>query len=586
MRTCQYRVEKCLALCIAGALMVGFAPRVAGELVVESGDYRRQHSLDPGTLRVFVRNKGDEPVKVTRVVWDDVPAPVFGVEYPFKRVSVEEFEKLPIYEKAKIQHSNKRAMWAYFEPQPVPAHGLSTLQIKLFQEMRFLARLKLVAGEQELAVKAGPESNPFGITFIGLSPELDTLYIYLANSSRQSLSVKQVQVNGEDVTDRTRKLSCPLPPGKKGLLIARLEEPLRKGGFFDVRVVADSEEGNTLVAQERIRAFSGFQLGLEWRTPRDNGIGLDTDVSTWSFAKATEVLPEKCPASIAHLFACPMHRCGGPRGSAEVIVRERARFLEAGYPVPSTLHVCRVELALALFLFGELPDAIRFNSGTAREAWVGSPSGTEHGSQALCRLAALAAAPRPYHAVVMASKADVGYSHWLTPEEARLAVFYPLSRGSKAILYRYWQVPKDRQPAKFEAELLRINSEIRQLKPFLAIADQFPVEVETSLPESSKWPEFVTFLAGDKAIILYVLNRDLRFPEKKGEQFEFTPIPAQEISLTVPSWFKARDIRMPDGGSFAELDSEAGPEGRLSFTLPAISTAKAVLIRSKHVKGR
>ena len=571
---------------IVGLLTAASAPWAAGELVVESGDYRRQHSLDPGTLRAFIRNKGDEPVKVTKVMWDEVPFPVFGVEYPFKDVSLEEFEKLPIYEKAKIQHSDKRALWAYFEPQPVPAHGLSTLQIKLFQGMRFAARLKLVAGGQELEVKAGPESNPFGVTFIGFSPELDTLYIYLANRSRQPLSVQQVQVNGEDVTDRTRELSCPIAPGKKGLLIAKLAEPLKKGDFFDARVVADSEEGKTLVAQERIRAFSGFQLGLEWKTPRNNDIGLDEDVSTWSFAKATEALPEKCPASITHLFACPMHRCGGPRGSAEVIVRERARFLEAGYLVPSTLHVCRVELALALFLFGELPDAIRFNSGTARETWVGGPEGTEHGSQTLCRLAALAASPRPYHAAVMASKVDVGYSHWLTPEEARLAAFYPLSRGSKAILYRYWQVPKDHQPAKFGAELLGINSEIQQLKSFLAIADQFPLEVKTSLPESSKPPEFATLLAGDQALILFILNRDVRFPEKRSEPFGFSPIPAQEVSLSLPPWFGAGKAVMPGGDSFAELDSGADGEGRLSFALPSISTARAVLIRSEQPKSR
>ena len=585
MRNAHRKIEKIFALWIGSFIVAAFAPWVAGELVVESGDYRRQHSLDPGTLRVFVRNKGDQPVTVTKVLWDEVPFPISGVKYPFNDVSIEEFEKLPIYEKAKIQHSNKRAMWAYFGPQPVPAHGLSTLQIKLFQEMRFIASLKLVADGQELEVKAGPESNPFRMTSIGFNSELDTLYVYLVNSSRQSLSVQQVHLNGKDVTDRTRKLSCPIAQGKKGLLIAKLAEPLKKGDFFDARVVASSEEGKTLVAQERIRAFSGFHLGLEWQTPRRNDVGLDKDVSTWSFAKATEVLPDKCPASITHLFACPMHRYGGPRGSAEVILGERARFLKAGYPVPSTLHVCRVELALALFLFGELPDAIRFNSGTARETWVGGPEGTEHGSQMLCRCAALAAAPRPYQAVVMASRADMGFTRWLTPEEARLAAFYPLSRGSKAILYRNWQVPKSHQPAKFEAELLKVNSEIQQLKPFLAIADQFPLEIKTSLPESSKPPEFVTFLAGDRAIILYVLNRNLRFPEKKTEQFEFTPIPAQEISLTVPSWFKAEDIRMPDGGSFADLGFEADREGRLSFSLPAISTARAVLIRSKHPRS-
>jgi len=79
MRDSQHRIDGCFALRIAGALMVAFAPWVTGELVVESSDYRRQHSLDPGTLRVFVRNKGDEPVKVTKVLWDEVPFPVFGV---------------------------------------------------------------------------------------------------------------------------------------------------------------------------------------------------------------------------------------------------------------------------------------------------------------------------------------------------------------------------------------------------------------------------------------------------------------------------------------------------------------------------
>jgi len=96
MRNAELKTDKFFALWIAGFTMAAFAPWVAGELVVESSDYRRQHSLDPGTLRVFVRNKGDEPVKVTKVVWDEVPFPVFGVEYPFKDVSLEEFEKLPI----------------------------------------------------------------------------------------------------------------------------------------------------------------------------------------------------------------------------------------------------------------------------------------------------------------------------------------------------------------------------------------------------------------------------------------------------------------------------------------------------------
>jgi len=446
--------------------------------------------------------------------------------------------------------------------------------------MRFIAGLKLVADGQELEVKAGPESNPFRMTFIGFSPELDTLYIYLVNSSQQQLSVKHVHLNGKDIADRTRKLSCPIAPGKKGLLIAKLAEPLKKGDFFDARVVTSSEGGKAHIAQERIRAFSGFQLGLEWQTPRNNDIGLDKTVCTWSFAKATEALPEKCPASITHLFACPMHRYGGPRGSAAVIVRERARFLEAGYPVPSTLHVCRVELALALFLFAELPDAIRSNSSTARETWVGGPRGNEHGSQMLCRFAALAAAPRPYHAVVMASRADMGFTRWLAPEEARLAAFYPLSRGSKAILYRNWQVPKTHQPAKFKAELLRINSEIQQLKNFLAIADRFPLEIKTSLPESSKPPEFAPFLAGDKAIILYVLNRDLRFPEKKGEQFEFAPIPAQEVALSLPQWFRAEKAVMPDGANTTPLEMRTTEDGTLCLSLPSIPIAKAVLILS------
>ena len=138
--------------------------------------------------------------------------------------------------------------------------------------------------------------------------------------------------------------------------------------------------------------------------------------------------------------------------------------------------------------------------------------------------------PRPLQTLVVTSKNPPYFiNRYPTPEEVRLMCYYSISRGAKGIFYR------DRpQSPQLRNAIRNINEELQILKPYLRIGE--PVTLaESSQPRV----EANTILAGDKGIILILINHD-----NTGFDEPFTYTPKSNFTVT---------IHIPDGLDIKEI---------------------------------
>ncbi|HUW82173.1 MAG TPA: hypothetical protein VMZ31_05160 [Phycisphaerae bacterium] len=443
---------------------------------------RSRAASDTGTVHAFLHNISAVPIEIKAV----------GVG-PLDSADKPTIDQL-VAEADSGDAAEAPLLWWLVRPNPVPPGGFSDVAAKLSQRPDRKVRLKIVSSvSPALPVDFARINDGLSLTYIGFSPRLDTVYLYVENRLDVSVTMQRVRINARDVTGRSRFLWTEVAPKRKTCVVVPLEQPLEPGAI----VLAGAQANHELACcAELVRAFSMFPINwLDGSLP----VGLaDTPDQLMEYRPG--YVPAEGARGIENIMRCPAHAHGTRRNAAVRYIRRYGDLMRTEPQVPGMMYVCRWEKEVNYFTFAELGDFVRIMPFAESVCYESDP--LNHRVQWLTALGVRAAAPRPAHAVVPIRFADsYQWKRSCTSEEIRAMVYLPVSRAAKGICYGAKQPGLSDEAA---AALEQVTREILQLRPYLQFADYLP------LGRTDKEDvEAACLLAGDQAVILLVINHSM-----------------------------------------------------------------------------
>ncbi len=476
-------------------------------LVIDHAHFRKLSRFDTGTVHLFIKNTGVQPVEVKKIILNGKALP------------------------ADVRDS-ERAYWYEITPNPVLPESLSHCMIKLSSPPSSLIKVEFETESGQKLIKViPPKDNLLRMTFIGFSDALDKIYIYVENRDRKSLTISNVFLDGIEITNNCQIPWKTLQPLKKNCIVASLSKPLKYGQYVTIKVETDKK----IVAQEMVKVFSLFPIGLE--SGRQNSIlNLDSEIPYVSYTPDC-LREEKSGNRIYRLLSCLTHRHGSLNNAGAKVLEHKNVCLKQDPSSLTAVHLCRYENEKAYFLFGEIADIVRTNPSNIESDYFKPAAANRQLCQWLTELAKTGCQPRPLYALIIAGKNIYFYDRRLpTAEEERLLVYYAISRGAKGIFYRTSRLDPGKNPRLIE-EIKTINSELIQLKPYLKISE--PISLASINNEKV---EAATLLAGNKAIVLILFNHDIKHNYDAKGSLTYKVKKKLNITLKIPAYVKAGDL--------------------------------------------
>jgi hypothetical protein len=544
---------------------------------VENVTYRKTSEFDPGTIRVYLRNIGKRELTVKQVLMDGLPISVWGVDLKGDGMAPDIPPEAAgegahgVREFAVRDVSNERLIWARLSPPACPPGKVAECSAKLSYPLPRPVKMEFVlATGRTLVAVVRPIPPPLSITGIAFSEELARVYLYLEGHSEEPLEVLGVELDGQRVGKGLWFSSRRLPAGEKGLATIDLDEPLTQGSFVTVRVVCR----RGISAEERMRVFRGFPLNMELPGKPPAGYGMDEEPYTVQPAFLTAPKGEEGEAPQAEpglradfIFECAEHMFhGSKRRSAQETLRryDLCTALDPGHPCVT--YLCRVRPEAGYARFAETADILRINPDITT-ALSGAAATPEEVVARVTRYAYLAARPRPAEA--LADTARFGKEGVLaSPDELRRRVYASIGAGAKGLLYRH-QGWEDAAAARLNEEIRRINAEVRQVRPYLSIADVTDW-VKVQEPQSV---EGYSLLAGDRGVVLVFVNH-----RAAGG--------AVRAVLSLPDWVGAVSLVRVRPENLEPVQFEQVGGGKLTLLLEAPGTADIYLLKVRCGAGQ
>lgn len=514
---------------------------------------RRQAVSDTGTLHLFVYNSALVPIEVT--------AAEISIANP---TTLDSLQSLLAEAQADSQPAQE-CLWWMATPNPVPPGGFADVVAKLASPPSRKMHLAIRCSNGSFLEQDFLRINDgLAFSFIGFSPDIDCVYLYVENCTTTPVPIRQVEINGRDVTGQARCLWPVIPPDGKTCIVVPLAEPLKPGAFVFARVHGDREPA---VCASLTRAFSSFPITwLDGSLPA----GLEGTADSSEPYRIGSVPGEGLPG-IENILRCPAHAHGSRQDAAKQFIRGYQTLLRAEPQVPGMIYVCRWEKEVNYFAFGELGDFVRIMPFAKSFSY--EPARLNHSVQWLTNLGMRAAAPRPVHADIPIRFADsYQWSRSCTPREVQAMIYLPLSRGVKGLSYGEKRPGIAPESATMLADVTR---QVVRLRPYLSYADTFPIG-KTSDPDV----EAACLLAGDTGLVLLVINHTLsEFSHDKPLQDQ----PKHDIqsTLSLPQGLIVESIiDVASPSSIVKWDMDGA---RLVVHTPVLDVAQPYLI---HFSGR
>ncbi len=253
MRRCTFislaiRIKLFLILAICLSISSFAQPTNKNDLVIFHAYLRKFSHFDNGTAHVFLKNKGNRPVAVTRVLLNDVPLPQYEV------LELELSEMSSLEGLSTLQEpEDERIIWYQILPNPIPPGKVGDIQIKWAYPPYKLIR---VTGETNLGQKLTrvnqPINNPVRLTYVGLNKSFNKAYIYLESTYKEKLEVRQIFLDSEDVKDSAFKPWQYIFPDEKKCIQLNLSKLLNKGGYVSVKVITNER----IITESLVRVSS------------------------------------------------------------------------------------------------------------------------------------------------------------------------------------------------------------------------------------------------------------------------------------------------------------------------------------------
>ena len=471
--------------------------------------FLRQGALrDAGTVHVFLRNDSDSPVHPDKILLNG-------------RV---------------VSMGAPGVVWYQMIPDVIPAKGIGDLAIKLTARPKENLRVSVVARGQTVATRVRLEPQRIAFTYVAFSDDLRTVYLYVQNRGIADLRIKDVELPGVAIKSVT-SLSGQDP--QRVAIIAKLEEPLAAGAYLPCKLVTD--HGDVIMAMTRV--YSHFPIQAFGQDNRE-ALAFDPENVEMPFSPLIGDLikTRKAPAFKAyHLVDDPVCADDGhfPGYTAAEVARLGILSRAADARHPSIIYMCQYMMPDNYFVYGELTDIASINPFV----WA-MHHGDPRINMGYIELARLASEPRPLFTISDAAPHPNDPAGRLpTKDEERLTVYYQIAAGSKGIWY-YIRSEYSKDPV-LEAEIGRINQELRTLRPFLRIGDPMDM-VKCSLPTVTA----STILAGDKGIVLILVNNvhESRWGEEaKASPFSITPQEHVFVEVHIPKGLKVSRVLRVSG---------------------------------------
>ncbi|MFQ5811150.1 MAG: hypothetical protein ACE5JM_16150, partial [Armatimonadota bacterium] len=415
-------------------LLLGLGGSVRA-LTVEAAKLSRVDGSDPGTGHVFLRNDSDRPVRVVGGALNLC---------------------------ALADHSADNAFWWNVTPPTIVPGAVGDVALKLREWPRqdaVFVRLRSDGGE---TVDSVVMAQPPGLRLCGvyLDEKLDTVFVWVRNTSDRPIRLARVLVGGEDIAGSLDEARLVCQPGAITCLDHDMDAPLAPGAALFVRVATPGGTGDAGL----VRAFSPFPLRA-WRdshAPRD--LGLDQQPFLVPY-------PPQDPAGAGHRACLVMDFPGvvdvdhGLGSEAPELARRCADCREQWPGDACVLTVSGRDDPATHLVYGAIPD---LSIVYPRRSVVGYHP---EASVRCFRRAKAAAAPRPFAAVCDVHNAGPpGPRVW--PAEARLWAYAAISTGGKGLFYRLPErVDNPESWSVLEQEIRRVNAELHTLNPLLRVAE-------------------------------------------------------------------------------------------------------------------
>ena len=511
----------CLFMCLLSATCGTTVQAFEEGLIVDSGYFRQMQTPnrpktfkeDEGSVHVFLKNVGSTSVRIQEGFINAMPLS-----------NQEEF------------------LWYRISPNPILPMETGECVVRLRKSVANLpstasANLRLITAEgKELATAIPLINHQLHFTLIGFSDTLGSVFLYVSNSGQRKLSFHKVFLSTKDVTRNCRIPERQIGQNDKRLIVINLAEPLVRGRYISVKVT--TKEG--VIAQSRVRVFSNFSLG---GLDRKSNLELFMDGEELDWTKDEK----KTQGLFHHLLDCPMHTgndhsMDAVLSNARIILAKMGETGESSFLLPRYIHVCRADIYNGCANFGQIADFIRINPSVALLPSLPNylPEDTDYTPvRYLSAFAKKACEPKPFHTttdIAATSPNDVNLNS--IPERERLLVYSAVSSGAKGIFYRIWgDSLKDRPELK--QEIKKINGELQVLKRYLKFGEPMSLAACT---HSDVEP--TTILAGDKAIVLILIDRNPIESEKTedGIQEPFSPKLDFEVTVHTPRWMQIKDV--------------------------------------------
>lgn len=553
-----------------------------------------------GSLHVYVRNTGAQPLRIDDVLLDGISlkqAIAYSDQRKFKKVAYAAgiyFSKLQKPDMDRLIALGE-PIWYKVDPDSIAPGGTGEVIVRLRRDPKSgPVKLTVVDGTDKTDVTIRPGTKPPRVESIGFPTGLDAVCLYFRHPERGKAPAK-VMIDGLDVTALCRIASDPsldMSP-----VVVKLEAPLARGSFHCFQgIYADGSK-----ATAGIRAFDdemGYALwGARPGSEDELNVGREhiLDMAVHSINVQMPILgsgavakfmttaegkrlmrelgirrlldePEKGEDRFAFYLAdepdtADFRVKGTPPQSkigclGQGLLKHAAELRKVDPLTPNMVNVNMTFKPENWYIYGQLPDyfaADPYYQTRLAQAYWSKPSTVPIYSKctfvhAVASVCNSACSPKPLHIMlnsVRSQKPDRVF-RWGTREEKRIELFYSLAAGAKQISY-WWFLPIGPNAdgangcGADHPQAKALWNEIGLLGAEArtvgpVITTACPVSLTTTT-SSKLWVR--SLVAGTNTALILCVNDDYTNDEK-GTNIK--PIENAEVSVALPAWIEPKSV--------------------------------------------
>jgi len=541
-----------------------------------------------GSLHVFLRNTGSQPVRV-----DDRRITLNGIDLDSLLVDLR-----------KSAWDARGIVWWRIRPRMIPPGDIGELLIRFRRRPAGeAARITVPTLNANSASCPVPYAQPpLRVDYVALSPRRDQLYFYLRQTSAQSSGrLAQLLLDGQRL-ERVRFYGDDFAQ-KLALAVADLSEPMLLGDHHVVTgKTSDAQTASAqFLAQENFFMLSAFSSWPTIVEKRDE-VGFNTQMMGHG-SPDQEFLDQLTsqgirsivdPARISgfgeaaeHPNLLAWYLLDEPDAHDATVEgnwfkalgyyarqwqrNELPRINRFGGGKPSMCLANLTGTPLNWYVYGQTADIFATDPYVVRY-WLGGLPMVWH----FLELARQASTPRPVVACLQ------GYAYHRdgtpsptgpTPAEFRVMALYALGTAPKG--YTIWALGRDKSGIQNAPDSLREMSRLwhsfASISRYLTIATPIDAIAQTS---DQVWAR--ALLCGPHAMVISVVNTGVKHPADHQRVVE----PAEDASVTValPSFLpKVRVYRVDQNGP--ELWTEPTAAGTVKLNLGTLEAGEIFLLR-------